>query len=118
MKFTSSSMEDETMPPPLPPAPQPQKDSNALEMENPHANTTNSSKIIRPVPKLPVSPYPKFAELNINETTADEEPLPLTLKLSTPHPHPRSEGQSSGTGGSFQAAMSGGGDNIDIVSVA
>ncbi|XP_022151213.1 transcription factor MYB1R1-like [Momordica charantia] len=116
--FTSSSMEDETMPPPLPPAPQPQKDSNALEMENPHANTTNSSKIIRPVPKLPVSPYPKFAELNINETTADEEPLPLTLKLSTPHPHPRSEGQSSGTGSSFQAAMSGGGDNIDIVSVA
>lgn len=81
---------------------------------------TSCPKIILPMPKLPLSPYPKFAQLNINERTPENHPLPLTLKLSTSH----SEGQSPAaaapppqSSGSLQT-MSGGGDSIDILSVA
>lgn len=75
-----------------------------------------NSKIIRPIPMLPLSPYPKFAELNINERIP-EDPLPLTLKLSTSHSEGQSPAAASQSSGSFQT-MSGGGDSIDIVSVA
>ncbi|XP_038891397.1 transcription factor MYB1R1 [Benincasa hispida] len=136
----------EVMPPPLPPS-QPQKDNNpgnfpvkihpakpppaavsggaddsnavestlTLRSSNSEAKTCGS-KISRPIPMLPLSPYPKFAELNINERTP-EDPLPLTLKLSTQHSEGQSPAAASQSSGSFQA-MSGGGDSIDIVSVA
>ncbi|XP_023513813.1 transcription factor MYB1R1 [Cucurbita pepo subsp. pepo] len=134
--FPSSSMEDdlvfsghEALPPPLPPS-QPLKDNkpgNFLLKIHPvkplppagddnNAENTISSKILRPIPMLPLSPYPKFAQLNINDRTP-EDPLPLTLKLSTSHPEAQSPTAASQSSSNFQT-MSGGGDSIDIVSVA
>lgn len=96
-------------------------DSNAVEgtltpSSSNYQAKTCSSRISRPIPMLPLSPYPKLAELNINERTP-EDPLPLTLKLSTPHSEEQSPAAASQSSGSFQT-MSGGGDSIDIVSVA
>lgn len=50
---------------------------------NSNNHTRMSSKPIRPIPIIPVSPSSKMADLNLNQTThADSSPL--SLKLSTP----------------------------------
>lgn len=94
-------------------------------MENP---TLRPTKFIRPIPKFPIPPSSKMADLSLNNSsTPVQEPepmLPLTLNLSTDSPAPSSFSKQSPPGGqvsNFQE-MSGSfnsnnGDN-NIISVA
>ncbi|KAK4790703.1 hypothetical protein SAY86_018007 [Trapa natans] len=60
----------------------PEKQSDTLSL----SSLEKTSKQIRPIPILPVSPSSKMAALNLNKTmtTVMGEPLPLSLRLGTP----------------------------------
>ncbi|KAA8533063.1 hypothetical protein F0562_033404 [Nyssa sinensis] len=100
----------------------PVTDENSMESLTLGQNNQvkNSSKLIRPIPILPVPPSSKMADLNLNNKST-KDPLPLSLKLPT-SPSSSSDQQSSPArhASAFQS-MSGGFNNSSgdsIISVA
>ncbi|XP_043707308.1 transcription factor MYB1R1 [Telopea speciosissima] len=71
-------------------------------------NASSSTKLVRPIPVLPVPPLSKMADLNLNQKSSID-PSPLSLKLST-----SSDQQPSSRHSAFQAMTSFGSGSGDL----
>nr|DAD34739.1 TPA_asm: hypothetical protein HUJ06_005379 [Nelumbo nucifera] len=70
--------------------------------------TNAPTKVVRPIPILPIPPASRMADLNLNQKSS-ADPSPLSLKLSTPS----SDQQASPRHSAFQAMPSFGSGDLD-----
>jgi len=74
-----------------------------------------SSKLVRPVPIVPIPPSSKMADLNLNQKSPEDQFPALSLKLSTPSSEEQQQSPPASTHSStFQAISS----SDSIISVA